>query len=999
MLTSLRILVLEHVPADAGLVVQAARAAGFAAEWWPVETEPDVLAAIASAPELLLASDALPAIGTARLLELLRAQACAAPCIILAGERGEERAVEAMQRGAADYVLKERLGRLGPAIERALAQRHISAETQRASAELGASEQRFRALIEQSADGFALLDAAGVFAYVGPSTYRVLGYHAAELLGTYSLALLHPDDIPLAEHVLMGLLATPAQPVLLELRVRHAGGTWLWIEVAAKNMLAVPNVGALVLSYRDISQRKDAEQAARAAEASNRTLVAHLPAVVYQVPLGGGPSTLSINKHGEKMLGALACEQGDDPQLCLARLHPHDMAKLLERAASAAGDDTLLRSEYRLTGRDGQDLWFSDEITVVRNAAGHPLLLQGIIFDITARKSAEDRVVSERNTLRALIDTIPDLIFLKDRQSRFLIANQATALFMGAGHPDNLVGKTDFDFYQPALASYFYDEEQLILRTGEPIVGLEKQQRDAHGATRWLSTIKLPLFGHDGDLIGLVGIERDITARKRAEDQISQLNASLEQRVAARTADLAQANTKLQAEIAERAQLEAHIHRHTAQVTILSELSKELAEASLNVQPLFETTVRHISQAIGDACVLTLLADDRQTMQAVAICHGDPKVEAFMYELLGGPYPATQGLAGRVVSSGQALLLPVVPPELAYSQIKPEYRPYLDTFGMASLLIVPLRARGRILGTIGLSRDRLGRPYTEENQQFLQDLADRAGLALENARLFASEQQARAEAERANRAKSAFLSSLSHELRTPLNAIIGFTGTLLMRRPGPLNADQERQLSNVQRSARHLLALINDLLDLAKIESGKVDLHLVPVMCQEVIAEVAASLRPLAEEKQLEYIVDIPPQPIFLRSDRRALYQVLINIVGNAIKFTDEGAVRVALSRMPSSQAPGFGGDAAQGTHSVVICISDSGIGIRPEDQARLFAEFGRVDSAAVRAREGTGLGLRLSQRMVELLGGTIAVDSEYGFGSTFTLVFPEDSHDEHAGD
>ncbi len=240
-------------------------------------------------------------------------------------------------------------------------------------------------------------------------------------------------------------------------------------------------------------------------------------------------------------------------------------------------------------------------------------------------------------------------------------------------------------------------------------------------------------------------------------------------------------------------------------------------------------------------------------------------------------------------------------------------------------------------------------------------------------------QEKNIELENANQAKDHFLASMSHELRTPLNAIIGFTGTLLMKLPGPLNEEQEKQLRTVQKSGKHLLALINGLLDVAKIEAGKMELELAPIACAGVIEEVAAALQPLAQAKGLAFTLELPDEQLTVYSDRRVLSQIIINLVNNAIKFTEHGGVTVSLLR-----------HLTEGARTVEIRVTDTGIGIDPADQAKLFAAFARVKLAARTEREGTGLGLHLSQKLAAALGGTILLQSEPGTGSTFALILPE---------
>jgi protein-histidine pros-kinase len=234
------------------------------------------------------------------------------------------------------------------------------------------------------------------------------------------------------------------------------------------------------------------------------------------------------------------------------------------------------------------------------------------------------------------------------------------------------------------------------------------------------------------------------------------------------------------------------------------------------------------------------------------------------------------------------------------------------------------------------------------------------------------------ELERANRAKDRFLATMSHELRTPLNAIIGFTGILLMRLPGPLTTDQEKQLAMVQSSGKHLLSLINDLLDLAKIDSGGMQVKLVPVDCLALAEEVVTSLKPAAGAKGLDLRMEEPGTAAFAWADRRALQQILINLANNAIKFTERGQVEVFVRLEAGTDGRG----------RVVLGVSDTGVGMTRDETAQLFQAFTQVGHASQRATvEGTGLGLYLCRKFAELHDSSIELESTPGVGSRFWLT------------
>ena len=253
----------------------------------------------------------------------------------------------------------------------------------------------------------------------------------------------------------------------------------------------------------------------------------------------------------------------------------------------------------------------------------------------------------------------------------------------------------------------------------------------------------------------------------------------------------------------------------------------------------------------------------------------------------------------------------------------------------------------------------------QHHEKHLEDLVAERTVELE---------AAKTRAEESDHLKSAFLASMSHELRTPLNSIIGFTGILLQGMAGPLTEEQTKQLSMVKGSASHLLELINDVLDISKIESGRIQVYGEAFKVDLLLVMAVSSLRPFAEKKGLKLLHEIEPNLPTLNSDKRRLEQVILNLVNNAIKFTDSGAVKVNCYRQDES---------------MIIDVIDSGIGINENDLKTIFETFRQIDTGLDRVKEGSGLGLAISKKLTELLGGTLTVKSEPAVGSTFTVTLP----------
>lgn len=308
----------------------------------------------------------------------------------------------------------------------------------------------------------------------------------------------------------------------------------------------------------------------------------------------------------------------------------------------------------------------------------------------------------------------------------------------------------------------------------------------------------------------------------------------------------------------------------------------------------------------------------------------------------------------------------------------PELVPVLTEAGHRAQMVAPLIVAGRCIGAMGVAF-REPRTFTDEEREFLMSMAGQCAVALERARLYEAEKEARTAAELANKAKGDFLAAMSHELRTPLNAIAGHVDLLALDIYGPTSSQQQDALKRVKSAQQHLLGIINDLLGFARLERGHVEFHLAPVRLQEVLDEVAPMIAPQMAAENLEYAVKLPVVPVDVIADRSKLAQILLNLLTNAAKFTNSGG-RVSLE-----VSERLGSNSVQ-KQLVEISVTDTGIGIPSDKLEAVFDPFVQLATDPANRRQGTGLGLAISRDLARGMGGELTARSTPGVSTTFTL-------------
>jgi signal transduction histidine kinase/HAMP domain-containing protein len=457
-------------------------------------------------------------------------------------------------------------------------------------------------------------------------------------------------------------------------------------------------------------------------------------------------------------------------------------------------------------------------------------------------------------------------------------------------------------------------------------------------------------------------------------NELRALYEGLERKVTERTAELTQANDRLQQEISERARAEEALRRQNEYLAALHDTTLGLI-SRLDLQDLLETLVKRAGQLLGtpDGFIYLVAPGGAELERQVGV--------GLFTEDRAPRLKPGEGLTGTVWQTGRPI---VVDDYNAWSGRSP-----LSPRQIQAMAGVPLHSGSDVVGVLALAYEQgSSRAFSDEEVELLTRFAQLASLALDNARLYSAAQEATEMANAANETKSAFLASVSHELRTPLTSILGFAKISQKRledRIFPLvNAEDDRTKRTVQQvsenlsiivaEGQRLTSLINNLLDLAKIEAGKVEWHMQPLPVEEVIDRAMAATAALFEQNQLEPIREVSEGLPEVVGDRDRLIQVVINLISNAVKFTEHGSVTC---------------QARQVDHEVVISVIDTGVGIVKADQPKVFEKFTQIGDTLTGKPMGTGLGLPICKEIVEHHGGHIWVESEPGKGSTFAFTLP----------
>jgi PAS domain S-box-containing protein len=623
----------------------------------------------------------------------------------------------------------------------------------------------------------------------------------------------------------------------------------------------------------------------------------------------------------------------------------------------------------------------------------------------------KEKLIREKALLDSMLKTLPDYVYFKDTESRFLRISESMVELFGVKSPEEIIGKTDFDFHSQKDAQWYFDEEQKIIRDGKGFVDELRQGFDEDGNELWTSVTKLPMYDETGKCIGTFGISKDITEIKKLEIEIKNQNEELH----SKQTELRQTINKVQAtqdELVWEKSLIDSLMNNLPDAVYFKDRESKFLKVSKSLAGWFN--IENPEELLGKT-----------------------DFDFFTEEHANPAYKIEQ----EIIKTKKPLI-GIVEKDI----LKDGKERYVSTTKMPLI-----NEKGEVTGTFGISRDitkikqmeleiRERNEKLQKQQEELEVINDQLKqqqeelkirheelkaqeeelrvaneelksqeeelrvaneeLAEQTQILSASEKRLHAQQEKltevnnelklASQYKSEFLANMSHELRTPLNSLLILSKLLSENKNGNLNDDQLKSVNIIYKSGKDLLELINEILDLSKIEAGKMTYNFSHIATDEIKAEIIQNFKPVADNKRLNLEVkisdDIPP---VIYSDKQRLMQILKNLLSNALKFTSEGHVNIHFGR-PSDEVKFLISD-LNSKNTFYIAVKDTGVGIPPEKVNDIFEAFQQADGSISRKYGGTGLGLSISKQLIQALGGEIHVESTEGEGSVFTVYLPLD--------
>jgi PAS domain S-box-containing protein len=1018
--TPLRVLLIEGSENDASPIMQGLRHSGYDPKFERVDTPEAFGAALAGQTwDIIIANYAMPQFSGLDALAMVKERDLDLPFIIVSDAIGEDVAVAAMRAGAYDYVMKDDLARLGPAVQRALQEAGVRLAHRQAVEALQRSEERFRALIENASDIIMILNRDATIHYGSPSMERVIGYEQEEFIGKRPRDFVHPDDLPVITNAFSHIIQNPGVPLQVEFRIRHKGGSWGVYEAIGSNLLDDPAVEGIIVNARHVTERRQTqetlelrvEQLAALSQASQAMtasleldeVLAEIISLANEVVESDYTSVVLVDETGN--IGRSAENLPGVPALEY-RIRDDGLTSWIVRSHQPVIIDEIAEDgTISLDLGEGAPRTANPPIVKagVKSVAGLPLMVKERLLGVLYLHGL--RVGAFRGQL-SLLTAFANQVAIAIENARLFQGEQRQAKRLALLADVARIAATTLDadallqavsesihrhFEYPLVQLFTLDDEQktLILRgySGVPLDSPELTAPGVYrlpierGVTGYVARtgrshiapdVRTDPYFHspggvpirsslcvpilsEGRVVGTVGV---------ASDRLADFDEGAQSLLEA-TADAVGIGLR-------NALLHRETQRRLQELTLVNRISVGFG-AALDLDALINGALEGLHELANADHTYFITADPYARTWGVTHERVAPGIESIIGQ--GGAFDDRPVELGTI-EAGQPFAVSDIATDPRVEASRETYR----SIGVQSMLLAPVQIGERLYGALGFNCRRERHAWQPDEIRLLEAVAHQLGLALENVRLFEEVRlradelaSALARLEEMDRLKDQFIQNVSHELRSPLSLIRGYAEMLDTGELGGLQPKQQQPVAIITRRARMLSDLVQDITLI--LEAGVSSPEPEPVPLDELARAAAEDFQIACAQAELTLCTEIAPQLPPVSGSPAYMRRVLDNLLNNAVKFTPAGGRITIRLRDEGKQ--------------IALEVSDTGIGIPADKLKRIFERFYQVDGSARRRYGGVGLGLALVKEIAEAYSGRVTVESKPDKGSIFTVYLP----------